>query len=201
METAPHLSSDSTTTSIQPEAHDSASGANQPKYQSSQGNPPMASSISPIKTFYLAFFVVIVGIASGFGLNKITASQSSQIAGMDQDSATAINLTKENLKVGETYGSSKSDRFPDDAEGVLIHGGIEGEGTHRLLRAGGVSQTVCLTSSVLDLDLFVDHKIKVSGETFDTQKCQWFMDVGQVEILELDAEKPFEVEEESLLTE
>ena len=74
----------------------------------------------------------------------------------------------------------------------LLKGGIEGEGSHRILRPGGETQTVYLTSSVIDLSPFVDHKIKVWGETFAAQKANWLMDVGRVEVIELNAETPFE---------
>ena len=60
------------------------------------------------------------------------------------------------------------------------------------MRPGGESQNVYLTSSVVDLDLFVDHKIRIWGETFSAQKAGWLMDVGRVEVIELNVEKPSE---------
>jgi hypothetical protein len=49
-----------------------------------------------------------------------------------------------------------------------------------------------MTSSVIDLDPFIDHKVKIWGDTFAAQKANWLMDVGRVEVVELNAQKPFE---------
>lgn len=87
-------------------------------------------------------------------------------------------------QVGEEIGSQDTQIFKDTASGVLEKGGLDGDGTHRLLREGGPSQTAYLTSSVIDLDQFVGKKIKVWGKTFQGQKASWLMDVGRVKILE-----------------
>jgi hypothetical protein len=42
------------------------------------------------------------------------------------------------------------------------------------------------------MSLFVGHKITVWGETFSAQKAGWLMDVGRVQIIELNAKPPFE---------
>ena len=49
--------------------------------------------------------------------------------------------------------------------GDFAKGGIDGEGTHKLIRDGGPSKTAYLTSSVIDLDQFVGKKVKIWGET------------------------------------
>ncbi len=85
---------------------------------------------------------------------------------------------------GSEFGLKDASTFKDTATGVLEAGGLEGEGTHKLLREGGPSQTVYLTSSVLDLDQFVGKKIQIWGETNRGQKAGWLMDVGKVKILE-----------------
>ena len=61
---------------------------------------------------------------------------------------------------------------------------VNGEGTHKLIRDGGPSQTVYLISSVIDMSEFVGKKVQVWGETIDAQKAGWLMDVGRVKILE-----------------
>ncbi len=68
--------------------------------------------------------------------------------------------------------------------GTLEKGGIDGEGTHKLIREGGESQTAYLTSSIIDLDPLVGKKVQVWGETFKGQKAGWLMDVGRVKVLE-----------------
>ena len=129
--------------------------------------------------------MVIVGIFSGWGLSQVISTKSSQ---SPEEQAM---VDKEEIKPGSIYGQ-EINGFRDSAEGVLLKGGIEGEGSHRILRPGGETQTVYLTSSVIDLSPFVDHKVKVWGETFAAQKANWLMDVGRVEVIELNAEKPFE---------
>ena len=74
--------------------------------------------------------------------------------------------------------------FRDRAEGTLKEGGIDSEGTHHLERPGGTSQSVYLTSSVVDLDQFIDKKVEVWGETIGAKKAGWLMDVGKIKILE-----------------
>lgn len=148
---------------------------------------PTKSSTLP--TVALAATVVLFGIASGFGLSRIKATNSTQSTPQTNAPADSDQIT-----VGETYGMN-GEIFTDQAEGIIIKGGIDGEGAHRLLRPGGESQIICLTSSILDLDLFIDHQVSIWGETFDTQKCGWFMDVGRVKVEELKAQKPFKPEE------
>jgi hypothetical protein len=125
---------------------------------------------------FLGFLILVVGagILTGFFLSKeikgkFGTSSLSQGAG---------------IKKGEEVGSSDIKVFRDTASGVLEKGGIDGEGTHKLIREGGPSQTVYLTSSVIDLDQFLGKKVQVWGETFKAQKAGWFMDVGRIKILE-----------------
>ncbi len=85
---------------------------------------------------------------------------------------------------GKALGSPNVTTFKDTAAGVIEKGGIDGEGTHKLIREGGPSQTAYLTSSVIDLDEFVGKKVQVWGETFSGQKAGWLMDVGRVKVIE-----------------
>jgi hypothetical protein len=64
----------------------------------------------------------------------------------------------------------------------LQEGGIDGEGQYHLVRPGGDSQNVYLTSSVVDLSLFVNKKVKVWGQTQTAQKAGWLMEVGRVQV-------------------
>ncbi len=157
-----------------------------------QPAPPLVKKLdtaqkrSPMKTLIIVILIILAGIGSGYGLNRKTSST----AGMK----STADASKEGLKVGDVFGSNDEKSFKDPAEGVLVKGGIEGEGSHHLLRPGGPTQNLFLTSSIVDLDLFVDHKIKVWGETFAAQKAGWLMDVGRIEVVELNASKPFEEE-------
>lgn len=89
----------------------------------------------------------------------------------------AINTDKE-------AGVSDTATFSDTAQGVIQAGGLNGEGTHQLVRDGGPSQTVYLVSSIVDLDQFVGKKVEVRGQTVKAQKAAWLMDVGRVKILD-----------------
>jgi hypothetical protein len=82
------------------------------------------------------------------------------------------------------FGSADTKTFTDSATGVIEKDGINGEGTHKLIREGGASQTACLVSSVLDLNEFVGKKVKVTSKTMDAKKCPWFMDVGRIELVQ-----------------
>jgi len=75
--------------------------------------------------------------------------------------------------------------FRDTAEGkVQINdGSLVAEGSHKLIRPGGESQTAYLTSSVVDLSLFIGKCVQVWGETFEGEKAAWLMDVGRVKLL------------------
>ena len=63
-------------------------------------------------------------------------------------------------------------------------GGVDGEGSHHLVRPGGESQNVYLTSSIIDLDQFVGRSVKIWGATFEAQQAGWLMDVGRLQVLE-----------------
>lgn len=136
-----------------------------------------------LKVVVIALGIVVAGIASGFGLN-LTTSGSIGVK-------STTEAGEGGVKVGDVVGVTES-TFKDSAVGVLVRGGVEGEGSHHLLREGGPDQTAYLTSSVVDLSLFEGHKVEVWGETFDAQKAGWLMDVGRVKVLELNAPPPFE---------
>lgn len=127
-----------------------------------------------------ALLIVLVlgaGVFTGwrFSAQKISSTAKENYAG---------SVNKSDIKKGSEYGVSDTGNFMDQAIGVLQAGGIEGEGTHHLVREGGPSQTVYLTSSFLDLDLFVGRKIQVWGATMTAKKAGWLMDVGKVKVLE-----------------
>ena len=142
----------------------------------------------------LSALAVFLGIGGGYLLRGeqkvITADNGGGVA----DDGTTITATVANdvgaIKKGDVFGSTDASSFKDNAQGYLQAGGINGEGSHALLRAGGASQTVYLTSSVTDLDKFVGMEVRVWGETFKGQSAGWLMDVGRVEVIELKGEQP-----------
>lgn len=82
-------------------------------------------------------------------------------------------------------GIKDEKKFPDKAEGkIKVNDNPDvPDGSHQLLRPGGLSQTAYLTSSVVDLNLFIDRCVQIMGQTFSSQKAGWFMDVGWIRVL------------------
>lgn len=133
----------------------------------------------PVVLILVSLAVIGLGVLTGFGLSRVMG-KGSKTATL----GTGKNLLPgEKLTKGQEFGIKDSSK-KDTAVGVVEKGGIDGEGTHKLLREGGPSQTVYLTSSALDLDLFIGVKIQVWGETNRAQKAGWLMDVVYVKVLD-----------------
>ena len=155
-------------------------------------NSPKTEIASPIvspeliKKVIIYLVVVFLGIGSGYLLYKINPSTQ-----LKDKTVITTTASTSGLKVGDVIGIKDESQFKDKpATGVLEEGGLNGEGSHKLLRPGGNSQTVYLTSTVLDLDQFIGHKVTVWGDTYSAQKAGWLMDVGRVKIEELNAATP-----------
>lgn len=141
-------------------------------------------NLIPVITFLV---VAVAGFYSGAWLK--TRAGGKLVGGTDlQNIQAAVPAT--GVKVGDVYGSADETAFKDSATGVLDKGGFNGEGTHKLVRPGGPSQTVYLTSSVIDLDTLVGDQVTVWGETFKGQKVGWLMDVGRVKVENLNMPLP-----------
>lgn len=155
-----------------------------------ESNSPMKSQKSSKVLVALSIIAIIAGVGTGFGVHKLTAGGSQVSTGPANSNLQQV--AGETVKAGDIFGIKDDETFKDSAEGYLAEADIDDEGSHKLLRAGGESQTVYLTSSSTDLDKFVGMEIKVKGETFKGQKAGWLMDVGQVEVLVVDGEEPSE---------
>lgn len=133
----------------------------------------------------ICVIAVAAGVLTGFGAFKLKNKTAKVVENVTIEDATKV-------KNGDVFGVQDKDTFADNATGYIEKGGVDGEGSHRLLREGGESQTVALTSSVVDLDKLVGTECKVYGETFKADKAGWFMDVGRVEVINTDAEAPIQ---------
>lgn len=129
--------------------------------------PPPAQM--PKKKFFI-FVVAAVILGVALGLLPRLIAKSSPTESTDTGAA-------------KTAGIVDKSTFKDSAEGTLKEGGIDGEGNFHLVRPGGESQNVYLTSTTVDLSLYVGKKVKVWGQTFTGEKAGWLMDVGLVEVL------------------
>lgn len=141
-------------------------------------SPPKGTSDNMVKDVLLPASIILVVIFAGIA----TGWKVSNFSGIGRKPIAATGETSTNK--GEEVGSKDTQTFKDEADGLLEEGGIDGEGTHHLVRDGGPSKNVYLTSSVVDLDEFVGEKVHVWGETFDGEKAGWLMDVGRIKIAE-----------------
>jgi len=139
---------------------------------------------SPKLLIILTVIAVLAGVGTGFGTFRISHKNSGP-------ELASVPTSEDGVQVGDEFGS-KDEAFDSHAIGYIDEGGLDGEGSHKLLRPGGESQTVYLTSSVTDLDVFVGMEVEIWGETFKGQKAGWFMDVGRVKVTNTDAEAPLE---------
>lgn len=159
-------------------------------------NNTVTSNVETGPTFSVPILVIVsfVGIFLGFGLSRLAPTGSNQnsvkpsgVSSNGSQTQKAISTdsitSQDQLQVGKLYGNTQKN-FKDTATGVLEKGSINGEGTHILNREGGASQRASLTSSAVDLDLFVGKKVEVKGETNTSNKTAWLMDVGSIKILE-----------------
>lgn len=154
------------------------------KDSSQSQQSPITSPLRPVpqrakllKLLPIVIIVVIVafGIFSGLILSSKTKSAETGQAAVEEE------------ELPPQQKESFTQTFRDQAEGVVEKNDKldkYAQGTHRLIRPGGESQTAYLTSTVLELDEYVGKKVKVYGETFGSSQVGWLMDVGKVEISE-----------------
>jgi len=134
---------------------------------------------------------LLAGLATGYGGFRLQSKNGgSLVSGLTGEQQPIQQVASGTVKAGDVFGIHDASTFKDSAEGTLQEGGIGGEGSHQLVREGGVSQTVVLTSSVTDLSKFTGMQIKVWGETFKAQKAGWLMDVGRVEVVNPEVTAP-----------
>jgi hypothetical protein len=150
-----------------PQASSAASPVMQPLVSSKKG-------VSEWKIFLVLLLMILIGIGVGYGGSFFSSTTGTSLV----PSALNPNAPAK----GKVFGNGDTSVFKDTAEGNLQNGGIDGDGQYHLVRPGGPSQSVYLTSSTLDLSQFVGQKIKVWGQTQAAQHAGWLMDVGKVEV-------------------
>lgn len=139
---------------------------------------PIMGKTDTLSTQVVAMIVVgaiILGVGSGFLGNMVASGMNFGLANQSGDEESSGSAK-------ESAGVMDKKTFPDNAEGLLKEGGMEGEGSYHLERPGGKSQNVYLTSTAVDLSTFVGKKVKVWGQTFAAEKAGWLMDVGYIEV-------------------
>jgi len=137
---------------------------------------------SILKEIFLPAGIILAIILAGGATGWFLANKGSgEVARMKKltSGAQVIEGQKE-------VGIKDERTFRDSAVGRLEINDDEEipEGSHKLIRPGGPSQTAYLTSSVVDLNQFLGKCVEIWGETFTAQKAGWLMDVGRVKILD-----------------
>lgn len=156
------------------------------KLQSAETEPQSSAPLRvvPQRTKFakfLPYFIVVVIVGLGIFTGLVLTSVQKTKAQTQQ----ASSIKEEELSPEQQQSFAQT--FRDEAEGTIEKNedlDKYAQGTHKLLRPGGESQTAYLTSSVLDLDEYVGKKVKVFGETFGSSQVGWLMDVGKVEVVE-----------------
>lgn len=121
--------------------------------------------------------VILAGITTGWllsGQSIVGVKKESQV---ETSKGVEVSETEAGLEDESSFSEQQS------PEGVLVEGGVEGEGTHHLDRGLGKDKYVYLTSTVIDLQSFVGKKVKVWGETLSGLHAGWLMDVGKIKII------------------
>ncbi len=134
--------------------------------------------------------MLIVAIIGGLFTGYLVAQKKLLLANENGVGSTALTQNPTSagaVKNGDVFGNADEKTFRDSAEGTLQPGGIDGEGSHHIERGANKSQWVYVTSSVVDLDLFIGHRVTVWGETNSSKKAGWLMDVGRLKVLEMNA--------------
>ena len=153
------------------------SSQSQPQTTDQLRTVPKQAKFAKILPYFIVLVIVGLGIFTGLVASSVqkTKAQNHQ----------AVSLAEEELSPEQQQSFAQT--FRDEAEGTVEKNDDldkYAQGTHKLLRSGGESQTAYLTSSVLDLDEYVGKKVKVFGETFGSSQVGWLMDVGKVEVQE-----------------
>jgi hypothetical protein len=134
---------------------------------------PNSKRKMPIQLTIFALFVILAGVGTGYALSGTSSANGDLPVVSEEKKATGSN----------EEGLNDDTSFPDTAEGTLEDGGIDGEGTHHLVREGGPSKYVYLSSTVLNLDTYKGKKVQVWGQTISGRKAGWLMDVGKIKSL------------------
>lgn len=138
---------------------------------------------SAVKEIILPALIILVIILAGSVTGYFLANRGGSATGISQVKKLTGGAE---LIQGPNEVGIKDVNFKDTTEGRLEVNSDTAipEGSHKLIRPGGLSKTAYLISSVVDLNQFVGKCVQVWGETFAAQKAGWLMDVGRVKLLD-----------------
>ncbi|MEJ2348113.1 MAG: hypothetical protein P8Y17_02875 [Patescibacteria group bacterium] len=122
----------------QPAPQPVAKPVTQPIKQQVMKKFPKGVSKKTMSYVLASFLIVLLGVGTGWFLSGSAKSGSkSPTSGAAPGAETGA----------KEAGIADESTFRDTAEGVLEEGGVDGEGTHHLVREGGPSKYVYLTST------------------------------------------------------
>jgi len=134
----------------------------------------------PALSALVIVFIIAGGVISGYFLSQKSPAKDNPTT------TKKINGNVEIVSGTREKGIKDSRVFRDSTQGRLEVNDFSqvDEGSFKLLRVGGKSQTVYLNSSVVNLSEFVGECVEVWGETFTGRKAGWLMDVGRVKVMD-----------------
>lgn len=138
-----------------------------------------------LKEILIPTIIILVIIVAG-GFTGYFLSNRSRGLTMIPTKTTELMGGAQVIQGSKEVGIKDEKAFKDTSQGKITVNDNKDipEGSYKLLRPGGASQTVYLTSSVLDLNQFLGKCVQVWGETFAGQKAGWLMDIGRIKILD-----------------
>lgn len=134
--------------------------------------------------------ILVATLVVGGGTGWVIAFSTSPATSTTEEQEVKSGEELAEGEVPKSAGLKDTETFRDKAEGTLYIGGFVDEesgfreGTHRLERPGGESQTVYLTSTTVDLGMYDGKEVSVLGKTNRPQRVGWLMDVGYIELIE-----------------
>ncbi|HWA52081.1 MAG TPA: hypothetical protein VG895_03445 [Patescibacteria group bacterium] len=136
--------------------------------------PVKSSNIMPMMIGG-AIIIIIVGLAVGFLVSKKNAKTPNPNT---KNSSVTVSPTEAGITDVSKYDSNKM------PTGILMTGGIKGEGTYHLDSGNGPQHMVYLNSITVDMSQFVGKKVKVWGDTLSAHYAPWLMDVVRIQVVQ-----------------
>ena len=136
------------------------------------------TAMNNILLVVIAVVVVGLGVATGWFLSGTKAQSTTTTSGSQTKTSTSQTTSK------DEEGQLDDSMDYQEVDGKLVEGGIKGEGTHHIERDNNPSRYVYLSSTVIDLDKYIDKDVHVWGETISSVNAPWLMDVVKIKINE-----------------
>ena len=146
---------------------------------------PQETKKTDLKGIIIPALVILVILTAGTFTGYFISKKGNQVSSGPTETKELIGGVQQ-ISGSNEVGIKDEKAFKDTTQGKIAVNDNKDvpEGSHKLLRPGGPSQTAYLTSSVLDLNQFLGKCVQVWGETFAAQKAGWLMDVGRIKILD-----------------